>query len=65
LYAGDSAFFFRIVVVEVPHGMVVALSAIVFNAQIGLHDGPVLIQIVVRLLVQTVGKTLAEKERDP
>ena len=57
LYAGDSAFFIRSRPLSyMPDRMIVRLPGIVDDPQIGFDDRPVLLQIVVRLIVQTVAR---------
>ena len=45
--------------------MVIRLPRVVVDPQIGFDHRPVLLQIVVRLLVQTVRQSLAEEKRTP
>ena len=47
-----------------PDGVIVVLPGVVDDAQVGFHNSPVLFQIVVRLIFQTVCESLAEEEGD-
>src|SRR5579863_3672589 len=64
LYAGDRALFIRVVPVVLPDCVVIRLADVVDDPQIGFDDRPVLLQIVVRLIVQTIRESLAEVESD-